>query len=487
MPYLAHFGLSGHPFGLTPNTQHYFPTAANTQILQSLDFAIARNSGIMKVVGEVGTGKTLLCRLLLRRIEARAEIAYLTAPQTEGDALIALVCHEFNLGAAAGGRRAEMLTALNAFLVDRHAENRDCVLVIDEAQALGHEGLETVRLLSNLETETAKLLQIVLFGQTELDGLLDRADLRQVNQRIAFGFSTGPLTAAEAVAYIHHRLRLSRQDGIDWRVFDARAVDLIVRASGGVPRVINILCDKALLIAYGDGAREVGRRHARGAVKDSSRLLPAASGGDRRGRRLALIAALGGLVIGAAVAAAVAFGPPLLARFRAPVASAPPAPQAAAEATPAPPTKAPPAKAPPAKVPLAKAPLAPPQETPQLPSKAPPVATAQVVPAAEETPVAVTSGDTAAPAAPGAAVIEIRSASVRRVLAPEVATGSPSAVPRPKAKPQPPKAAPATSPQAAAEVAAPPATEVEDRQGGGDNDTDGAQARRRADGQWVWQ
>jgi len=299
VPYLPHFGLDSHPFALTPNTAQYFPTSGNTQVLQSLAYGVGRNAGIMKVVGDVGTGKTLLCRLLLRQIEDEAEVAYLNAPQAEGDALIALVCHEFGLET---GDRAQMLQALNAFLLDRHAEGRDCVLVVDEAQALGPEGLETVRLLSNLETETAKLLQIILFGQTELDDLLARPALRQINQRIAFSFTTGPFTPAEARSYIAHRLRVCRVAGVDYEVFLPKAVDRLIEVSGAVPRVINILCDKALLIAYSEGARAVTRQHVDAAIKDSPTLVAPGRAPRRRGRTVAAV--LGGVMVGAAAAAA---------------------------------------------------------------------------------------------------------------------------------------------------------------------------------------
>lgn len=382
MPYLAHFGLRDHPFTLTPNTQQYFPTSGNTQVLQSLDYGIHRNSGIMKVVGEVGTGKTLLCRLLLRQLEGRTEVAYLSTPQADSDALIALVCHEFGLEAAPGATRADMLKTLNDFLLARYEEDIDCVLVVDEAQALGVAGLEAIRLLSNLETETAKLLQIVLFGQTELDALLGRPDLRQINQRIAFGFGTGPLTRAEGVSYIQHRLRQARQEGIEWRVFDPKAVERIIAASGGVPRVINILCDKALLIAYGEGDREVTRTHVQAAIKDSPTLVQSSTE-KHDGRRVALVAGLGGVLAGAGIAAAVLLGG--LGGAVAPAPTEEPASQAAAP-TPAPaPTSPPPASTP---EPAAKA-------TPEVaPARTPPPAP-KASPTVEPTPV---SQPNAAPA-----------------------------------------------------------------------------------------
>lgn len=447
MPYLAHFGLRDHPFTLTPNTQQYFPTSGNTQVLQSLEYGIRRNSGIMKVVGDVGTGKTLLCRLLLRQLEEGTEVAYLNAPQAEGDALIAMVCHEFGLETPAGASRADLLRDLNAFLLDRHAEETDCVLVVDEAQALGAAGLETIRLLSNLETETAKLLQIVLFGQTELDALLARPDLRQLNQRIAFGFGTGPFSAAEAAAYISHRLRQARQEGIEWRVIEPKAVDAIIKASGGVPRVINILCDKALLIAYGEGQREVSRAHVRAAIKDSPTLVQADGGGG--GTRVALAAGFAGLVAGVAVAAALLFGDglslslPLKAAEEAPAAEPAPVPEAPApgprtdvapEPAPAPTSRPAPAARPAA--------VTPPAAAPEPPAEAPTTQDAAV------------PEDTARPAVE----VTVRSSSVRQALATELAAPS-AAAPSVVVKAVPPPAKPA-APSAAPTVAKPPAKPV---------------------------
>ena len=188
MPYLAHFGLKEHPFTLTPNTNQYYPVEKHVEIIQSIQFGIARNTGILKVVGDVGTGKTMLCRLLLRKLVTDNDaVAYLNAPQVDPDSLVGLVCAEFGLEAAT---KAQMLQALNAFLLEQHALGRNAVLIVDEAQALGAAGLEAVRLLSNLETERNKLLQIVMFGQSELDDLLAQPNLRQINQRIGFSFNT---------------------------------------------------------------------------------------------------------------------------------------------------------------------------------------------------------------------------------------------------------------------------------------------------------
>lgn len=270
MPYLAHFGLKEHPFTLTPNTNQYFPIDTHVEIIQSIQFGIARNTGILKVVGDVGTGKTMLCRLLLRKLVGSNDaVAYLNAPQCDPDSLVGLVCAEFGLEP---GTRTQMLQALNTFLLEQHAIGRNAVLIVDEAQALGAEGLETIRLLSNLETEKHKLLQIVMFGQSELDDLLSQPNLRQIIQRIGFSFTTGPLTMDEAIHYVTHRLEASRLDGIEFPVFEESAVRLIAASAQFVPRVINILADKALLVAYGEGAIQVVNKHAEAAIDDSPQI-----------------------------------------------------------------------------------------------------------------------------------------------------------------------------------------------------------------------
>lgn len=270
MPYLAHFGLKEHPFTLTPNTNQYYPLEKHVEIIQSIQFGIARNAGILKVVGDVGTGKTMLCRLLLRKLIAANEaVAYLNAPQVDPAGLIDLVTAEFGLDT---GSKAQMLQTLNIFLLEQHALGRNTVLIIDEAQALGAAGLEAVRLLSNLETERNKLLQIVMFGQSELDDLLAQPGLRQISQRIGFAFNTGPLTMDEAVDYIAHRVRVSRSDGSQFPVFSTKAMERLAEAASFVPRVINILADKALLVGYGEGTTQVSPKHVEAAVADTPHL-----------------------------------------------------------------------------------------------------------------------------------------------------------------------------------------------------------------------
>jgi MSHA biogenesis protein MshM len=306
MPYLAHFGLKEHPFTLTPNTNQYFPIEKHVEIVQSIHFGLARNTGILKVVGDVGTGKTMLCRLLLRKLVAANDaVAYLNAPQVDPDSLVGLVAVEFGLEQ---GTKAQMLQSLNAFLLEQHALGRNAVLIVDEAQALGAAGLEAVRLLSNLETERNKLLQIVLFGQSELDDLLQQPGLRQINQRIGFAFNTGPFTLTEAVDYIAHRVRVSRVGGVDFPIFTPRAMELLSKAASFVPRVINILADKSLLVAYGAGAIQVTDAHV-GVAIDDSRTIARPALVQRPLARRALVGLIAAEI--AAVIALFAYSPVL--------------------------------------------------------------------------------------------------------------------------------------------------------------------------------
>ena len=270
MPFLAHFGLKEHPFTLMPNTEYFFPAHQYASIMASLKGALERETGIIKVVGEIGTGKTLLCRMLLRSLIESEVVAYVNAPQADERMIVRTVLAEFGLTMRPG---TNPYGTLSNFLIEQHALGRRVVLVVDEAQALGRAGLEAIRLLSNLESERSKLLQIVLFGQTELDDLLADPALRQLNQRIAFSFSTQPLTRAETRRYIEHRLQISRRPGVQFRVFDTKALDLIAHASRGTPRVINILADKALLAAFSAGSPQVRAEHAEEAVADSPTLV----------------------------------------------------------------------------------------------------------------------------------------------------------------------------------------------------------------------
>jgi len=264
MPYLEHFRLKQEPFGLTPNRALYYPEN-HAQILAALLYAIERGEGIVKVVGEVGTGKTMLCRLLLQSLTEFAEVAYITAPRTDPLAIVQNVCKEFGIKTVKG---QDLFDLLSRHLIKVREEGRRAILVVDEAQSLDQRGLETVRLLTNYETDDSKLLQVVLFGQPELDQLLRQHSLRQLAQRITFSLYTQPFDRDAVKRYVQHRVNLCTLAETPHHLFSKVALDMIARASRGVPRVVNVLADRALLAAYAESAREVQRRHVRIALQE---------------------------------------------------------------------------------------------------------------------------------------------------------------------------------------------------------------------------
>jgi MSHA biogenesis protein MshM len=270
MPYLAHFGLNDKPFALTPNPELYMHTPEHTGIAQAVVYALKQQAGIIKVVGDIGTGKTLLCRILLHALINVQPIAYINAPERDEDRLVDTVCAEFGVEV---GARESAYEALRHFLLERHAQGFMPVLMVDEAQALGIEGLESLRLLSNLETEENKLLQIVLFGQPELDILLKRYELRQLNQRIVHSFYTRKLSQDEARQYVRHRLSCVKRKGNRRELFSQGALSLIAKSSRGIPRLINVLSEKSLLVAYSETAPRVERSHVEDAIADSKDIL----------------------------------------------------------------------------------------------------------------------------------------------------------------------------------------------------------------------
>lgn len=268
-PALDYFGLSRAPFALTPDPQLFFPWEQPQAVLAGLSFALARGDGLLTVSGAIGSGKTLLCRLLLSRLEAEGvNTAYLNAPVTEAKYLPLIVAREFGLTPA---DHREPYRDLRDYLLQQFAQGKRNVLIVDEAQALGESGLELIRLLSNLETATHKLLQIVLFGQTELDKLLQRVMLRQIAQRIAFSFATKPLPQSLIPAYVGFRLQRCAQGYRGQELFAPAALHRLGKASGGWPRLVNLLADKALLAAYSASQPQVTAAHVRAAQADSYR------------------------------------------------------------------------------------------------------------------------------------------------------------------------------------------------------------------------
>jgi len=267
--YLTHFGLQEAPFSLTPNTGFYYGLPPHEEALQVLNWALAQGEGFIKVTGEVGTGKTLLCRKLLGELGSEdrpVRLAWLPNPHlTPAELRIALA---LELGLAVRDQSELDLTdRIHRHLISLHQQGSRVVVLIDEAQALPDETLEAIRLFGNLETESSKLLQIVLFGQPELDARLAKPHLRQLRQRIGFSYCLRPLRFDETRAYLEHRLQVSGYRGAP--LFAGRAMRLLWRASRGVPRLINILAQKSLMLAYGQGARQIDGHLVRLAVRDT--------------------------------------------------------------------------------------------------------------------------------------------------------------------------------------------------------------------------
>lgn len=245
--YKDFYGLREYPFNMTPDPAFLFLSQQHRVALDLLRYGIRERKGFLAITGEVGAGKTTLCRTLLNSLEAGTKTALLLNPCLSDAQVLHAICAEFRLQPAKTTKK-DLYDAINAFLLRELAANHNVALIIDEAQDLKPRVLEQIRLLSNLETEKEKLLQIVLIGQPELGELLDREDLRQLKQRIALRHHLAPLNAAEIAEYIAHRLRVAGGDSrVQWT---PDALALICEYSHGVPRLINVICDKALLAGY---------------------------------------------------------------------------------------------------------------------------------------------------------------------------------------------------------------------------------------------
>lgn len=265
--YLDHFGLTELPFGITPDTSYTVITRSHQEALNTLLVALGSGEGFIKITGEVGTGKTLLCRRLLQSLPAGSVSAYLPNPFLAPRTLLLALAEELALAVSSESDDYHLLQSVNRALVAHAAAGRQVVVCIDEAQAMPLETLESLRLLSNLETEKRKLLQIILFGQPELDRKLAEPSVRQLLQRIAFHYRLGGLSRQEVGNYLAHRLRVAgyRGDG----VFGPRAVRCLHRASRGTPRLLNILAHKSLLAVFGEGKYAVLVSHVRQAAADT--------------------------------------------------------------------------------------------------------------------------------------------------------------------------------------------------------------------------
>lgn len=279
--YEAFFGLREKPFALTPNTGFMVQLAPYQACLNLLRVALAEGEGFIKVTGEVGTGKTLLCRALLNELEGNGyQVAWLPNPTLTPLALRQALAQELLISGVEGLDNHALLNALHARLIKLAGQGKSTVLLIDEAQALPGATLEALRLLTNLETEHSKLLQVVLFGQPELDATLAREDFRQMRQRITFSYRLRPLDISDTTRYLHERLTVAGYRGEP--LFKAATVRLLVRGSGGIPRLLNILANKCLMAAFGEGVRQVEPRHVRRALDDTEGARPFWRSASRR-------------------------------------------------------------------------------------------------------------------------------------------------------------------------------------------------------------
>jgi MSHA biogenesis protein MshM len=265
--YLEYFKLKELPFTITPNIGFFCHLKGHQEALNTVLFSLRSGEGFIKIIGEVGAGKTLLCRKLLDSLDSDYVTAYIPNPDLNPTELRKAFARELNIDSSALQDQHELLTFINDRLLALHAEGKRIVLLIDEAQAIPPESLETLRLLTNLETQTTKLLQVVLFGQPELDERLNQANFRQLKQRITFSYYLPLMTREDLDSYMFHRLSMA---GYTFgSLFSDRSRDILYRASKGVPRIVNILCHKALLAAYGRGESGVTTKVMKIAIEDT--------------------------------------------------------------------------------------------------------------------------------------------------------------------------------------------------------------------------
>ena len=273
--YTAHFGLREVPFSITPDTSFFFTSPHSQEALNTLLVAARNGEGFIKITGEVGTGKTLLCRKFMGTLGDGFVTAYIPNPYLEPRTLMLALADELGIHLEKEVDQHQLLKALTMRLLELAAQDKRVLLCLDEAQAIPVESLEALRLLTNLETEKRKLLQIVLFGQPELNRKLELESIRQLAQRITFHYHLGPLSRDDLDYYLAHRLRVAGFTGA--RLFSRSAVSRLYVASRGIPRLVNILAHKALMVAYGEGKQQVGRKHVADAASDTIGI-----GGKRR-------------------------------------------------------------------------------------------------------------------------------------------------------------------------------------------------------------
>ncbi len=306
--YNAYFGFREKPFKLVPNPEYLFLSRSHEEALAHLNYAISQGDGFVEITGEVGTGKTTLCRAFLESLDDRTVAAYIFNPKLGPKQLMRSISDEFGVQYKSDDTK-DLIDKLNHFLLQKKRERKKVIIVIDEAQNLSKTVLEQLRLLSNLETNREKLLQIILVGQPELAAMLDSHDLRQIGQRISLRYQISPLSLKETQEYIQYRLNIASQKRLP--LFDPAAIRQIYAYSKGIPRVINIACDRALIAAFGTHQRKVTRRIANAALSEMTHRGRASGISLMDGRRALVL-----FVLICAVTAAFLYRKPLSDAFQ---------------------------------------------------------------------------------------------------------------------------------------------------------------------------
>ena len=297
--YQQHFGLNRPPFKITPDTSLFFEGNQRGAALDALLYAIHSGEGIIKVVGEVGSGKTMLCRMLEVRLSNDVDVIYIANPSLSPDNILHVIAHELNLDVNNEMSKVDVMQRIQTHLLKKHASNRQVVLFVEEAQSMPIETLEEIRLLSNLETDQNKLLQMVLFGQPELDEKLSQPHIRQLKERITHSFNLSPFPPDDTLKYLNFRLRAVGYTGPD--VFNKKTAGVVKKYSDGLTRRINILADKSMLAAFSEGSHTVTASHVKSAARDSEFKK------GFEGKKVAMISA-GGLLIAGVLIAGIYIG-----------------------------------------------------------------------------------------------------------------------------------------------------------------------------------
>ena len=263
--YLKHFNLTERPFSIAPDPRFLYMSVRHKEALAHLLYGMGEGGGFVQLTGEVGTGKTTICRCLLEQVPENVDLAVVLNPKVTAIELIATVCDELGVEYPHEHSIKTLIDVLNEYLLEAYTRGRRTVLIIDDAQNLDAEVLEQVRLLTNLETSTQKLLQIVLIGQPELRSLLASDEMRQLSQRITARYHLEPISREETEAYIRHRLQICCSSR---NIYSRRAINRIHKLSGGIPRLINVLCDRAMLGAYVEGKSQVDLKVLKKAARE---------------------------------------------------------------------------------------------------------------------------------------------------------------------------------------------------------------------------